>query len=144
MDYKKRFEPRWSDLDPNGHLRGSVYLDFTDQTRISYFEKHGQGFAAWRKYGIGPIILEQQLKYTSEVKPGDLIDVTLEVLSISEDRRFCRVRHRILKAEGTQQAAEVELLLSFMDLKARKIVPCPEEIVGVYADLIKNEGEATS
>ncbi len=37
--YIKPLEIRWSDLDPNFHLRHSVYYDFGAYARISFFER---------------------------------------------------------------------------------------------------------
>ena len=37
--YSKKVEIRWSDLDPNFHLRHSVYYDWGAYTRISFLSE---------------------------------------------------------------------------------------------------------
>ena len=42
--FEKQFEAGWRDMDPNGHMANSAYLEFAVNTRIAFFAS--QGFAA--------------------------------------------------------------------------------------------------
>ncbi|MBT8272756.1 MAG: thioesterase, partial [Bacteroidia bacterium] len=39
--YTKQFDIRWRDLDANGHLGNSSYVDFMSHTRMSFFNEIG-------------------------------------------------------------------------------------------------------
>ena len=41
--FEQNITVRWSDLDPNGHVRHSVYYDYGAQARIAYMQKQGIG-----------------------------------------------------------------------------------------------------
>jgi len=124
----------WSHVDPNFHLRGSVYFDFCDQVRVSYFKEQGMPMLAWRKYNAGPILLEQHIRYFKEILMEETVSVEARHIGLSEDKRFSRVQHRFVKADGTE-AARVEVTVAFMDLNARKLMPAPDEIVAILNQL---------
>ena len=39
--FEKKPEIRWSDLDPNYHVKHSAYYDYGAYSRISFFNDHG-------------------------------------------------------------------------------------------------------
>ncbi|NTU80490.1 MAG: hypothetical protein HGA45_14105 [Chloroflexales bacterium] len=40
-DYRKTVEVRWADLDPNRHVRSTVYADYAAHARIAWMSDHG-------------------------------------------------------------------------------------------------------
>ena len=55
---------RWSDLDPNAHVRHSVYYDYGAQARIAFLQKHGFGIDWMARNGIGPILFREEAKFS--------------------------------------------------------------------------------
>lgn len=65
--YNKTYEVRWADLDPNHHMRHSVYLDYAAQTRVALFSDYGLPMDEISQMGLGPILFREEIKYLREV-----------------------------------------------------------------------------
>lgn len=74
----------------------------------------------------GPVAPETTLRFPRELPAGDEADVTC-VFEWGDGKTF-RVRQEIRKAEGTL-AAEVTAVGGFMDLKERRLVADPREVL---------------
>jgi acyl-CoA thioester hydrolase len=59
--YIKPLEIRWSDLDPNFHVRHSVYYDFGAYVRICFLNEHGLTPAFMLKHQFGPVLSERNV-----------------------------------------------------------------------------------
>ncbi len=46
--FEQKITVRWADLDPNGHVRHSIYYDYGAQARIAYLQREGFGLD-WMK-----------------------------------------------------------------------------------------------
>src|SRR5690349_13204881 len=55
-DFSIPVDLRWADLDPNGHVRHSVYYDWGAMVRLTYLERHGVGVAWMGQHAIGPVL----------------------------------------------------------------------------------------
>ena len=128
---------RWADLDPNGHVRHSVYYDWGAMARIAYLEGKGVGLQWMAKNGIGPVLFREEAKFLRELRFGDQLTIDLQVAAASADGRKWRMRHRILR--GTELAATIEIDGAWLDLHARKIVVPPADIVRAFADASRSE-----
>jgi acyl-CoA thioester hydrolase len=65
------FTLRWADLDPNGHVRHSVYYDWGAVARIAYLEKQGVGLDWMVRNGIGPVLFREEARFSREIRrPG--------------------------------------------------------------------------
>ena len=58
-DFSLPLQVRWADLDPNGHVRHSVYYDWGAMARLTYLEKHEVGVTWMGRNGIGPVLFRQ-------------------------------------------------------------------------------------
>jgi acyl-CoA thioester hydrolase len=128
---------RWADLDPNGHVRHSVYYDWGAMVRIAYLQSRGVGPDWMARNAIGPVLFREEARFLKELRLGDqvVIDVRLSVAS-AEGRKW-QMRHRIFK--GGELAATVEIDGAWLDLRARKIVAPPEELARAFADFNRSE-----
>ena len=52
--FEKNIEIRWSDLDPNHHLRHSAYYDYGAYSRICFLNEHGLTAEIMLQHNIGP------------------------------------------------------------------------------------------
>ncbi|MEU2225635.1 thioesterase family protein [Streptomyces sp. NPDC018347] len=76
--------------------------------------------------GVGPVAPETTLRFPRGLPAGDEADVTC-VFEWGDGKTF-RVRQEIRKADGTL-AAEVTAVGGFMDLKERRLVADPREVL---------------
>ncbi|ELR72121.1 hypothetical protein C900_01863 [Fulvivirga imtechensis AK7] len=125
-----RFEVKWSDVDPNMHLRHTVYLDYADQARIRFFDRNGLAFRRLQELGVGPIIFGTQTNYLREIMLTEKLSMDCHLVELSPDGRKWHIRHNVYKEDGTL-AAELNYRGAWLDLQARKIVAPPEEVTRV-------------
>jgi acyl-CoA thioester hydrolase len=128
---------RWADLDPNGHVRHSVYYDWGATVRIAYFHQQGIGPQWMAEHAVGPVLFREEARFMREIRMGDSLDVDLWLAAASPDGRKWRMRHRILR--GPEVIATVEVDGAWLDLRARKIVVPPQEVVRVFAQMARTD-----
>jgi acyl-CoA thioester hydrolase len=78
-------------------------------------------------YGLGPIVLFEQIHYFKEIGLSDRIKVSLEVSGMSEDGRFIQIEHNFYDNKGNN-LANAEMMFSWMDLKSRRFGRIPKEL----------------
>lgn len=125
--YTKRFEIRWRDLDANKHLGNSSYVDFMSHTRMSFFKDHNIDLTDMDAHGIGPIVFHEQIYYFREIRLGKPVEVSLEMIGMTEDARFIKFAHNFYDLQG-KNLAYSEMLFSWMDLESRKLARLPEDL----------------
>jgi acyl-CoA thioester hydrolase len=135
--FSQRIGLRWADLDPNGHVRHSVYYDWGAMARIAYLERKGVGLAWMAGNAIGPILFREEAKFLREVRFGDELDIDVQLAAASPDGRKWRMRHRIVR--GAEVVATIEVDGAWLDLRARKIVAPPGDLLAAFADLTRTE-----
>lgn len=139
--YQEEFEVRWADLDPNGHLRHTVYMDCAAQTRVGFLAAYGISVERFRALGIGPVLLHEEARYLHEVHANEHLRATAEVSGLSPNRKHWRIRHEIYKSDG-KLACVVTVQGAWLDLRARKIVTPPAELVQAMEKAPRSEDYA--
>lgn len=123
--YIKPLEIRWSDLDPNFHLRHSVYYDYGAYIRITFLESHGMTTAFMAKHHFGPIIFREECVFKKEIRLGDTISIDMQLLKARPDQSRWTFQHRIFK-NNQEVAAILTLDGAWMDTQLRKLTVPPE------------------
>lgn len=113
---------RGYELDINGHLNQAVYLQYAEHARWELLKAAGIPGEKMIGSGIGPVVLEQTLKYQRELHLGDEVTVSCE-FSWSDGKIF-RMHQEIRKLDGTVSAT-IDVVSGIMDLSARKLVADP-------------------
>lgn len=128
---------RWADLDPNGHVRHSVYYDWGAMVRVAFLESKGVGLAWMAQNAIGPVLFREEARFARELRSGDVMAIDVQLAAASPDGRKWRMRHRVFK--DAEVAATLEVDGAWLDLRARKIVVPPEEMVRAFADFSRTD-----
>lgn len=128
---------RWSDLDPNGHVRHSVYYDFGAQARINYLQQQGVGIGWLAEKGLGPVLFREQAQFKRELSFGDDLIIDTRISGVSADHRKWSMRHRIWR--GEELCAVLDLDGAWLDLKTRRIAQPPQELVAKFEALERTE-----
>ena len=116
-------------LDTFGHVNNAVYLQIFEQARWDLITRRGYGIEKIKESGLGPVILEANVKFRREVKNRTHIVVRTTPL---EYRGFMgQLRQRVYKkATGDQKeemACEAIFTVALWDTDKRKLVkPTPE------------------
>lgn len=124
------FEVKWADVDPNMHLRHTVFLDFADQARIRFFNANGLTFNDLVRKRVGPIIFSTKSNFMAEVLLSEKVSVDCNLLDTSTDGRKWKIKHHLYKEDG-RLAAEMEYAGAWLDLDRRKVAAPPQEVLDV-------------
>ncbi|WP_127130162.1 acyl-CoA thioesterase [Pseudoflavitalea rhizosphaerae] len=132
--FLKPVEVRWSDLDPNFHLRHSVYYDYGAFARISFLEEHGLTAAVMAANQIGPILFREECVFKREIRLGDTITIDVELLSAREDQSRWSIRHNIWK-NGDTLSALLTVDGAWLDVTKRKLTIPPDNVLHVFNNM---------
>ncbi|TQM32117.1 acyl-CoA thioesterase [Nocardia bhagyanarayanae] len=115
---------RGYELDTQGHLNQAVYLQYAEHARWELLRAAGLGQEKLIESGVGPVVLETNIKYLRELRGGDEVTISCE-FAWTEGKIF-RMRQQIRKLDGTV-SAEVAVVGGLLDLAERKLVADPGE-----------------
>jgi acyl-CoA thioester hydrolase len=136
-DFSMPIEVRWADLDPNGHVRHSVYYDWGAMVRLTYLEHHGVGVTWMGRTGIGPVLFREEARFMRELRFGDQLRMDLQLAAATPEGRKWKMRHRIFRAG--ELAATLEVDGAWLDLRARKVTVPPAEMTKAFEALGRSE-----
>jgi len=123
--YEKNLEIRWSDLDPNYHVRHSLYYDYGAYSRISFLNENGITPELMLQHNIGPILFREECLFKREIKFGDKIMVNLKLDKATADKARWTMIHELWKNTDTI-AAIITVDGAWIDTKLRKLAKPPE------------------
>jgi len=138
MNYIKQVEIRWSDLDPNFHLRHSVYYDFGAYCRINFLFDNGITEDVMREHSIGPVLFREECFFMKEIILGDKISISLKLKSVSADFRKFSMQHEIFRNDN-ELAALLIVDGAWMDTVRRKIAAPPQIVIDTLNTIPKTE-----
>ena len=133
------FEVRWSDLDANGHLANSAYVNFMSHTRMAFLSQAGFSYDQLGHNAIGPVVFYEHIYYFKEVLPGVAVRVSLELAGMSADGMFFEFLHKFFDPEG-RNLARCEMMGGWIDLKSRKLSPLPSHFLEQFQQLDRSAG----
>lgn len=121
-----RVEEAW--MDYNGHLNLAYYHVLFDRALDEAFGVVGLGpdYVAERRASY--FAAEAHVLYRRELKAGDAVRVTLQLLDIDEKRFHVYLEARHAREGWT--AATSEMLSLHVDMSTRRVTPFPDEILG--------------
>ena len=127
---EKTFEVRWDDVNPNGHVRNTRYLEYASYARISYLQDASFPLSRMRQMGLGMVVLADDAEYYNEVFLGESLTVRARVVGLSADGTRWQVAHTFLHSDG-KIAAILYTLGAWFDMKARMLTAPPPELKSV-------------
>jgi len=137
--YFKNVEIRWSDLDPNYHLRHSVYYDLGAFCRIAFLNEHGVTPQVMLTHQIGPVLFREECVFKREVKFGDELKVNLKLGQSTQDMRRWTLVHELWKQDAVL-AAIITVEGAWLDTDLRKLAIPPAIFKTAFEMIPKTEG----
>ncbi|WP_300566169.1 acyl-CoA thioesterase [Flavobacterium sp.] len=123
--FTKEISIRWSDLDPNFHMRHSVFYDFGAQHRIEILEQQGLTMKIMQQQHFGPIIFREECVFRKEIRLADTITISTKVGKMKEDASRWTIIHELKNEEGAI-CAILTIDGAWMDTHLRKLAhPTP-------------------
>ena len=138
QSFIKPIDIRWSDLDPNFHLRHSVYYDYAAYCRISFFESYGLPTGRMQELQYGPILFREEAVFRKEVRMGDQLTIDLQVVKSRKDFSRWTIRHQLIKNENMLSAV-ITVDGAWINTELRKLSTPPPELVTVFDQMPKAE-----
>ena len=120
----RRVEPAW--IDYNGHMNMAYYNLVFDQALDQVFDALGIGAEYVRSGGGSCFTVEIHVTYLQEVKLGDPLRITYQLLDWDEKR--LQFFGEMFHAEQRYLAATSEQLSLHVDMASRKAGPLPGEV----------------
>lgn len=136
-DYTKIIEVKWADVDPNQHLRHSVYADYATHVRVEWLADHGFSIQRMAELSVAPVNFEDRTFYLKEIRLGDRVTVDLELVGLTEDAS--RYHLRQLYYRNGEVCARHEIKGGWIDLTRRKLGPPPQGLIDATRALRKAE-----
>ena len=130
--YRKTYETIWADMDPNRHMRHSVYNDYAAQTRVAMFKDFGLSIEEISKLGLGPILFREETKFFREIALSENITVSCELTEMRKDGSRWTFLHNIFKENGSM-AASITVEGAWLNLSKRRLGTPTDDML----DLIK-------
>lgn len=135
--YAREFLTGWGMMDSNGHLANTAYLNLAADVRMAFFADHGFPPTEFRRLAIGPVIRKDELEYFREIGLHDTVTVTHAVLAMTADGARFVIENEIWSAKG-ERAATVKSTGGWLDLRARKLIAPPAELLAAFVQVPKS------
>jgi len=119
-DFSTKIQILESHLDTFGHVNNATYLSLYEQARWEFITQRGFGLKEIQERGVGPVILELNLKFKREVKNREIIEIVSSPRP-PERELIMTMNQKMLKEDGSI-ASTLELTVGLMDLHARKLI----------------------
>ncbi len=137
MNFEVNFNTKWSDFDPNRHMRHTAYNDYAAEVRVRFFQEHGLSINEFAKLNLGPILFKEETSFYREIHIGENITVKMELEGISENIERWRFKHEIYNQRGVL-SAEIKVYGAWIDLDKRKLAAPPKNFIDMFNDLPKS------
>jgi acyl-CoA thioester hydrolase len=137
-EFKNSIQLRWSDLDPNFHVRHSVYYDWGAFCRIEFLNKFGLTSDVMSKLQFGPILFREECIFRKEVRMGDELTIDLQLIKSRKDFSRWSIQHHIYK-HGDVLCAVLSVDGAWINMALRKLATPPEEVHTVFSKMPKAE-----
>jgi acyl-CoA thioester hydrolase len=134
----KEIQLRWSDLDPNFHLRHSVYYDWGAFCRIEFLREFGLTAHVMQQLHFGPILFREECVFKKEIRDGDKIAVDLSLLKAKRDYSRWSIRHHIVKNAGILSAI-ITVDGAWINTVERKLTLPPPVAEKVFSEMPVDE-----
>lgn len=137
LKFEMPIEVRWSDMDPNFHVRHSVYYDFGAQCRTEYLFKNGLNAQFMLSNNIGPILFREEAIFKKELKFGDALKIDVHVSKLRRNGSRFSFQHKILK--GEEVCAIINVDGAWIDTQKRKLTVPPDSAAKVLMEMPRAE-----
>ncbi len=137
-NFNRIIQIRWSDLDPNFHLRHSVYYDWGAFCRVEFLNEYGLSADVMQKLHFGPILFREECIFRKEIRSGDEVIIDLKLIKSRKDFSRWSIQHRITK-NGDILCAVLSVDGAWMNVAERKLASPPEQVYEVFNKMPKDE-----
>jgi len=136
--YIKEIQLRWSDLDPNFHLRHSVYYDWGAFCRIEFLNEFDLTPGIMQQLHFGPIIFREECVFKKEIRFGDIITIDLKLIKAKRNYSRWSIQH-IIQKNGSVVSAVLTIDGAWINTIERKLAVPPPQVEKVFSQMPVDE-----
>lgn len=129
--FSREVQIRWSDLDPNAHLRHSIYYDWGALCRIEFLQEHSLTTPLMQELHIGPILFREECIFRKEIRLDDKVKISLKLLKAKKDYSRWSIQHIITKNGGIVSAI-LTVDGAWLNTSERKLAIPPPQVSEVF------------
>ena len=133
--YAKPFLAGWRTMDMNSHMANTAFLDLASDVRIAFLAEHGFSPGKFRQLAIGPVSRKDEVEYFREIGLHEQVTVTYAVAAMSRDGARWVLENEIWSEAAGVRAATVRSTGAWLDLRARKLIAPPQELLRVLTHI---------
>lgn len=138
MSFQVTFNTKWSDFDPNRHMRHTAYNEYAAEVRIRYFAAQNFSINEFTKHNLGPILFEEYTSFRKEIHLGESITVNLKLSGISNNNGRWKITHEVFNEAG-KLSAIIKVYGAWIDLTKRKLTIPPKEANHIFENCEKTQ-----
>jgi len=129
-EFINKLSLRWSDLDPNFHIRHTAYYDFGAQQRLEILQAYGISTLAMAEGHFGPVLFREECVFKKEIRLSDTVLVSTQIAKLRPDASRWTIVHQFLNEDRSKNYATLTVDGAWMDTQLRKLVsPVPQIII---------------
>jgi len=118
----------WGDMNVNGHMSNTAYLDKSADLRMLYFASQGFPVTEFARMRFGPVVLKDEMRYFREVNLLETLEVDLGLAGLSADGSRYLLRNEFRRSDG-QACARITSECGWLDLAERRLRIPPEKLL---------------
>lgn len=134
--FSRSIQLRWSDLDPNFHIRHSIYYDWGAFVRVEFLNEYGLTSKVMQELKFGPILFREECVFRREIRSGDEITMNLQLVRSRKDFSRWSIQHQITRSDETL-CAVLTVDGAWMDIVRRKLASPPQKVHEVFEKMPK-------
>lgn len=138
MSYQVTFATKWSDFDPNRHMRHTAYNEYAAEVRVRYFAAQNFSIDEFTKHNIGPILFTEETSFRKEIHLGENISVNIKVTGLSKNNERWKLVHEVFNEAG-KLSAVIKVYGAWIDLTKRKLTVPPKEAESLFLNAVKTD-----
>jgi acyl-CoA thioester hydrolase len=138
MSFKITFPTKWSDFDPNRHMRHTAYNEYAAEVRVRYFAEQNFSIDEFTKHNIGPILFTEETSFRKEIHLGENISVNFKLCGLSQNNERWKITHEVFNEAG-KLSAVIKVYGAWINLTKRKLATPPKEAENLFLNALKSD-----
>jgi acyl-CoA thioester hydrolase len=136
--YEKTFHVGWANVDFNGHLGNTSFLDLAVDVRMFFFAENGFPVSEFQRLRFGPVIMKDEITYFKEMYMLDKIRITFQGAGMSDDASRFKLRNDFFR-EDDRLAASLTTNGGWLSFETRKLIVPPKKLANAMRGLARTD-----